>query len=229
MDSIGSAIGYAELKSRLDPGTEYVPVRLGELNPQTRWVLEHAGVEEPELLQHIYVRARDLMHDKFGSVDQDDALRHAGIAIDGDEYDLVPVTSRDGRLVGVITTRALARRYVRETPGSGSDTLAAACRELMEDAEVVVSPDDTVSDVAEQLKNTRQGAAIIVNDDDHPIGLLRRSHMVSPMRRKVILVDHAEQAQAVPGIEQADIVEILDHHHIGSIETHVRSRRPLTR
>jgi manganese-dependent inorganic pyrophosphatase len=40
----------------------------------------------------------------------------------------------------------------------------------------------------------------------------------------VILVDHAEQAQSVPGIEQAEIVEILDHHHIGSIETRVPVR-----
>jgi manganese-dependent inorganic pyrophosphatase len=37
----------------------------------------------------------------------------------------------------------------------------------------------------------------------------------------VVLVDHAEQAQSVQGIEQAEIVEILDHHHIGSIETRV--------
>ena len=37
----------------------------------------------------------------------------------------------------------------------------------------------------------------------------------------MILVDHAEQAQSVPGIDQAEIVEILDHHHIGSIETRV--------
>jgi manganese-dependent inorganic pyrophosphatase len=40
----------------------------------------------------------------------------------------------------------------------------------------------------------------------------------------VLLVDHAEQAQSVPGIEQAHIVEILDHHHIGSIETRVPVR-----
>jgi manganese-dependent inorganic pyrophosphatase len=37
----------------------------------------------------------------------------------------------------------------------------------------------------------------------------------------VLLVDHAEQAQSVPGVDQANIVEILDHHHIGSIETRV--------
>ncbi len=39
-----------------------------------------------------------------------------------------------------------------------------------------------------------------------------------------MLVDHAEQAQSVPGVEQAEIVEILDHHHIGSIETRIPVR-----
>ena len=49
-DSIASAVGYAELKRRVDPRNEYVPVRLGELNAQTRWVLERSGATEPELL-----------------------------------------------------------------------------------------------------------------------------------------------------------------------------------
>jgi manganese-dependent inorganic pyrophosphatase len=44
---------------------------------------------------------------------------------------------------------------------------------------------------------------------------------VNPQPRRVLLVDHAEQAQSVPGIEGAEIVEILDHHHIGSIETRI--------
>jgi manganese-dependent inorganic pyrophosphatase len=44
---------------------------------------------------------------------------------------------------------------------------------------------------------------------------------VSPAPRRVLLVDHAEQAQSVVGVEHAEIVEILDHHHVGSIETTV--------
>jgi manganese-dependent inorganic pyrophosphatase len=47
---------------------------------------------------------------------------------------------------------------------------------------------------------------------------------VSPQPRRVVLVDHAEQAQSVPGVERAEIVEILDHHHIGSIETRIPVR-----
>jgi manganese-dependent inorganic pyrophosphatase len=51
-----------------------------------------------------------------------------------------------------------------------------------------------------------------------------RTDLVNPRPRRVLLVDHAEAAQSVPGVEQAEIVEILDHHHIGSIETTVPVR-----
>jgi len=219
LDSIGSAIGYAELKARLDPGTEFVPVRLGDINPQTRWVLERAEAQEPEYLQHIRLRAVDLMATEFVCVRVDDAIREAGLAIDHAEYDLVPVVDAAGKLAGVITTRALARRYVRESEHGTTDTLSAPCGELMEEPEVEVIAEDSITDVSEQLKKSHQATAIVVDQLHRPTGLLSRSDLVSPVRRRIVLVDHAEQAQAVPGIEQAEIVEILDHHHIGSIET----------
>ena len=51
-DSIASAIGYAELRRRLDPNNDYVPVRLGDTNPQTNWLLERSGApaDHPRLL-----------------------------------------------------------------------------------------------------------------------------------------------------------------------------------
>jgi manganese-dependent inorganic pyrophosphatase len=67
-------------------------------------------------------------------------------------------------------------------------------------------------------------AAVAVDSRRHPIGLITRTDLVNPAPRRVLLVDHAEQAQSVPGVEQAEIVEILDHHHIGSIETTVPVR-----
>jgi manganese-dependent inorganic pyrophosphatase len=71
LDSIASAIGYAELKGRLDPGARYVPVRLGEVNAQTRWALDRGGVPEPELLAHIHLRARDVMRPECHCAGQD--------------------------------------------------------------------------------------------------------------------------------------------------------------
>ena len=54
--------------------------------------------------------------------------------------------------------------------------------------------------------------------------MVTRADLLRPTPRRVLLVDHAEQAQSVPGVEEAEIVEILDHHHIGSIETTVPVR-----
>ena len=63
-------------------------------------------------------------------------------------------------------------------------------------------------------RRRRRGAAV-------RSGIVTRSDLVNPPARQVLLVDHAEQAQSVVGVEHAEIVEILDHHHIGSIETRV--------
>jgi manganese-dependent inorganic pyrophosphatase len=102
-------------------------------------------------------------------------------------------------------------------------SLASPCRALMDDEPLTVHPDDLLADTAELVKDVHYGAAIAV-DHDEPVGLVTRGDLVKPEPRKVILVDHAEQAQTVHGIESAEIVEILDHHHIGSIETRVPVR-----
>ena len=62
-------------------------------------------------------------------------------------------------------------------------------------------------------------AAIVVDGGGVPVGLVTRAELVHPTPRRVLLVNHGEQAQSVPGVEESHIVEILDHHHIGSIET----------
>ena len=100
-------------------------------------------------------------------------------------------------------------------------TLAAPCRALMERDPLTATTEFLVDEISEQIKESHYGAAVVIDPQRRPVGLVTRSDLVSPPRRRVMLVDHAEQAQSVPGIEQAEIVEILDHHHIGSIETRI--------
>ena len=103
-------------------------------------------------------------------------------------------------------------------------TLAAPCRALMEVDPLTVPADDLLSDIAEQIRGTHYGAAVVIDNKRRPVGLVTRSDLVAPARRRVLLVDHAEEAQSVIGVDQAEIVEILDHHHIGSIETRIPVR-----
>jgi manganese-dependent inorganic pyrophosphatase len=100
-------------------------------------------------------------------------------------------------------------------------TLAAPCRALMDREPLTAGPEDLLADVSDQVKNVHYGAALAVDAERHPIGVVTRSDLVRPTPRRVLLVDHAEQAQSVPGVDEAEIVEILDHHHVGSIETTV--------
>jgi manganese-dependent inorganic pyrophosphatase len=326
-DSIASAIGYAELKRRLDPNNDYMAVRLGDCNPQTRWVLERSGAPEPAFLAHVSLRVCDVMQTSFPVSGQDKPIREAGLALARADLELVPIVDDDGALVGVLTERALARRFVRESrhtstlqdapttvsavaaalegmvltegdqtlagrvwvqsmdvqsPTGVSEgdvvvvgnridaqrlavargaallvlsndstppdellalarergtavivspldsyvsgrmiTLAAPCRAFMESDPLTVTTDDLVADVSEQIKEIHYGAAVAVDAQQRPVGLITRADLVAPARRRVILVDHAEQSQSVAGVELAEIVEILDHHHIGSIETRV--------
>ena len=100
-------------------------------------------------------------------------------------------------------------------------TLASPCEGMADREPLTVDPDDLIVDISEQIKDVHYRAAVAVDSRSRPVGLITRRDLVAPKPRRVILVDHAEAAQSVPGVEQAEIVEILDHHHIGSIETRI--------
>ncbi len=127
MDSIASAIGYAELKGRLDSANDYVPVRLGELNAQAQWALERAMAPEPALLDHVMLRARDVMRQDHPYANHNDSLREVGVAMAKANVDLIPIVDDDGVLVGILTARDLARRYIKESgePSSFADRPAS--------------------------------------------------------------------------------------------------------
>ena len=114
-DSIAAAIGYAELMGRLDSDNDYKPVRLGDLNTQTRWVLDRAEAAEPDFLPHVMLRVRDVMRSEFPLAADDEPVREVGRMMAREDLDLVPIAAAGGELAGVMTERALARRYIRES------------------------------------------------------------------------------------------------------------------
>jgi manganese-dependent inorganic pyrophosphatase len=327
-DTIASAIGYAELKNRLDPDGVYVPVRLGEVNSQTRWALEKSGAEEPQLLKHIMLRVKDVMSKDIVTVRRSDPLRNVGLAMAKRNIGQVPVVDGTGAIVGIVTERDLARMYIREsqeastfaeTPvsvgsivevlggellaGEDKETsgklwvismsvesmgqqmepgdivvigdrtesqkravelgvgilvvsngvrpkdevlkmaeqkgttvvlspldsyvtsrmiqLSVPCWEVMSEDPLTVDPEELVSEITHEIMEIHYRAAIAIDEDKVPLGIVTRTDLLNPEPRRVLLVDHAERAQSVPGVEQAQVVEILDHHHIGNIETRI--------
>jgi manganese-dependent inorganic pyrophosphatase len=303
-DTIASAIGYAELKGRLDPENVYAPARLGDVNTQTRWALEKSGAVEPKLLKHIMLRVKDVMNE-VTTTRKDDPLRNVGLTMAKENISQVPIVDEDGALVGIVTEKDLARMYVREsreastfvsTPVSVHSMVEVLEGELlvgenrdasgklwvmsmsvdsmgqsMEPGDIVVigdrtegqrraiqlgagilvvsngvrpedevlkmaeekgvsvmtgnpltvDPDELLADITNDVMAVHYRAAIAVDGDHAPVGILTRTDLLNPEPRRVLLVDHAERGQSVPGVEHAQVVEILDHHNVGNIETRI--------
>lgn len=97
--------------------------------------------------------------------------------------------------------------------------LAVPCWEVMSEDPLTVLPDSFITDITEQVMEVHYRAAIAVDDDNVPLGVVTRTDLLNPEPRKIALVDHAEVGQSVEGVEKAQVVEILDHHHVGDIET----------
>lgn len=79
--------------------------------------------------------------------------------------------------------------------------------------------DDLVDDVKEIVLKERASCYPILDEKEKIVGLLYQNHLLRPRRKRVVLVDHNERAQSVPGLEEAQILEIIDHHRLADIQT----------
>ena len=79
--------------------------------------------------------------------------------------------------------------------------------------------DDYVDDVKDVMARRRFRDFPILDEAGNFLGFISRRRLLNSRRKQVILVDHNEKSQAVDGIEEAEIMEIIDHHRLGSIET----------
>ena len=79
--------------------------------------------------------------------------------------------------------------------------------------------DDYLDDVKEIVSKSRYRCYPILDQNEQIVGTLSRYDLIKPRRKRVVLVDHNEAAQSVPGLEQAEILEIIDHHRLADIQT----------
>lgn len=100
-------------------------------------------------------------------------------------------------------------------------TMAIPVRSKMLNAELVdrFSVNTAIEDAQKVVARTGHRFFPVLDENGTYSGIITSSDMIAPRKKHVILVDHNERSQAVYGIEQAEIMEIIDHHRIGSVET----------
>jgi manganese-dependent inorganic pyrophosphatase len=323
-DSIASVIGYAEFLNRSEPG-RYVPARCGELNPETKYMLDRFGIESPAFIPSVEPRLSDIVYKPVFSLMADVPTVDVANLMATEEIRNVIITDRAGKPLGMIGEHALAAAYLRKihlaglavtplpvetlarilsadsvvnfpvtlegrvyiaidalqvtlakmtkediavvgddepaqlafisagiacliiaggapagdravsaaekkgipvlvTPLDAFDvgkmiSLSHPAGEVMETEIPRLSLADTITHARLVVSASKFRAACVVRPDGMLAGILTRTTLLDNVRRSVILLDHNEASQAVEGIGEAEIVEIIDHHRLSPITT----------
>ncbi|MDD2283674.1 MAG: putative manganese-dependent inorganic diphosphatase [Eubacteriales bacterium] len=224
-DSICSAIAYAALKKELGENT--TPGCLGAPNRETAYVLNHFGVDIPHLVVDVYPQVSDMMRREIYNCSPKTTLQEAGRLMQDKGVNTFSVVDEDKRLKGLLTTGDLAHYLLMElglemvTGGSRTQEILNTPISALMKTEGIVSfqDDDLVEQVKKVMLETRYRNYPVVDEHNHLLGMVARYDLLALKRKQVILVDHNERSQSVPGIEDAEILEIIDHHRLGDVQT----------
>ena len=326
-DSICAAIAYANLKNQAD-GNRYEAKRAGELNEETKYVLDTFGVKSPGLITDVGAQVKDIEIRKTPGVSGKISLKRAWEMMKEQNVVTLPVTDKENNLEGLIITGDIATSYMDVYDNSilsraktqyqnivdtldgtmlcgnehayfmkGKVVVGSANPETMEqfledddlvimgnryDAQICAlesnasciviagSPqvpktivkmaeekhcvlittdydtytaarlinqsmpikffmrreqlvtfetEEYIDEVREIMSKEKHRDFPVLDEDGKYIGMISRRNLLNMKKKQLILVDHNEKTQAVDGISGADILEIIDHHRIGSLET----------
>lgn len=327
-DSICAAIGYAHLKNTITESDTYIAKKAGNLNAETRYVLQRFNIPEPETISDVGAQLMDIEYRRLEGVDGHISLKKAWEIMLNRDVVTLPVIAKTGKLEGVIVNGDIAYSYMdvydnnilsrartqysniistlngnlvtgnshayfvkgavviasnnREDlkedinrddlaivgniterqlicieagcsclvvcgASSVDDSVVAAAeehqcvlitteydtftvarlihqsmpiRQFMKTDDIIsFELDDYVDDVRDIMKTVRHRDFPILDENRHYVGMVSRRLLLNMQKKRVILVDHNEKSQAVDGIDQAEVLEIIDHHRLGSLET----------
>lgn len=223
-DSIAAAMGYAWLLQDTAKNEDFTAARAGQLNPQTTWVLHRLGLEPPLLLPDASPRFESIAH-RLNTTTPEHPLREAW-AIANRTGGVSPVIDEHGNPYGLITVVSLFN-FLSRSIGSHprreetkiSELFDQPCREACDTGVPRFLASTRIKDVLPRILQEERTEFWVVDEHGSYVGICRQREALHPPRMKVILVDHNESGQALGALDEADLVEILDHHRLGNPTT----------
>ena len=219
-DSIASAIGYAWLLRERD-GVNAVAARAGSINQQTAWVLDRLKLDAPCLLTDVSPRFESVTQ-KIDTTSPDKPLRDAW-DIASRTGGVAAIVNEDGTPYGLITGSTLFS-FMAELVGPNLERQEMSIGELLEMPSLEAADTGVphfksgsrIRDSVNRILREERSNFFVVDEDGQYLGLSRQRDILNPPRVQVVLVDHNEKEQAVGALEEAKLLEIIDHHRLGN-------------
>lgn len=321
-DSVTAAISLSYLKNKLNDNT--IPAVLGEINKETKFVLEQFNTKLPTFLNDVKLQIKDIRYKKDIYINEKDSINEAFNYMNKMNFTMIPVVNDEKNLVGLVSMKDIAKNelsddneklctsydniaqtlngksttkfdeeingnivvallksttFIQNIKLTSNDILIVGDRHsiieyaiecgvkliiISKDGEIkpshletakkkkiniiqtsfdtfkvvklinacnyvktitltknVLSFDenDTVNNFIDLANKTKYSNYPVINKNNECLGLLRLADIADQNKKKVILVDHNSVEQSVDGLNEAEIIEIIDHHNIGSIGT----------
>ncbi len=141
------------------------------------------------------------------------------------------VHPEDGTPCGLITGLSLFNFFAQQVGPHPrrqemrvAEILDLPCREACDTAVPRFQTNVRIRDVLNRILREEHNDFLIVDEEGVYLGVARQRDVLNPPRSRLILVDHNEPGQAVGALEEAELIEILDHHRLGNISTHAPIR-----
>ena len=318
-DSICSSIAMSNLRKQ--QGFNAVPCRLGEINKETKFVLEKIGIKSPKLLKTVSAQITDLSYVEKSTVSTEDSIKEALDLMTKENFSSLPVIDTEGYFKTMLSISDIANTYLEidysdlfskysttfenlkealegevisgnypegeiasnlkeaseleslkkgdivittsltdgidKSIQAGARVVIVCCRKgdfisprvTSECAIMLVrhsffksislisqsisvggilntdkvlfnfNKEDFLSEIRGIMKDANQTNFPVLEDDGKVYGTIRTKHLIDFHRKKVIMVDHNEFSQSVEGIQDAHILEVVDHHKFANFQT----------
>ncbi len=222
-DSIAAAASYAWLLRERD-GIDTIAARAGAINAQTSWVLKNLGLDAPILLNDASPRFESVMR-RFDTTAPDKPLRDAW-SVASRTGGIAPLVNSDGTPYGLVNGRSLFEflfhlvgPHLKQQEARISEILEYPCNLAANTKVAKFQASTRIRDVINRILREEDDEFVVTDEDGRYLGICRQRDLLNPPRLKIILVDHNEISQAVGSLDEAELVEILDHHRLGNPST----------
>jgi manganese-dependent inorganic pyrophosphatase len=228
MDSIAAAMGYAWLLKERD-GEDTAAARAGAINPQTSWVLNQVGLEPPVLMTDASPRFEAVSR-RFATITPEQPLREAW-TISNRTGGIAPVIDDEGKPYGLVTGWSIFSYLSRvigpvvsQKGGQLSPLMETPSREACQLDVPVFQANARIRDSLNKILRMEENDFFVVDENGRYVGIARQRELLNPPRMRVVLVDHNEPRQSIGSLDEAELVEILDHHRLDNASTHTPIR-----
>lgn len=190
----------------------------------------------PDEQEELFVRIGAMDIRSFGNFYSDDReLANRSIIVVGDRYDIQQRSIQSGVRMLVISGDLPVEQDVVDlakergvsiiiSPNDSATTSwiirsAGLVQRMLTEKTRTFSPDEKLQSVRRKVATADSAAYMVVDDDGRLKGVFTKTDLLKPIPKHLIMVDHNELSQAVPGADQINILEIVDHHRLGNPPT----------